>query len=123
MLYNFLMRKIPFIWLILALVFPPSGNAFPAMLPDSADQQPPCHEQPAGMDRQHGRQDSAAHDCCEQGAWKMTSQCCEHCPAPVFGLLIDVSLDLADSAPAPIFESVLSYPPRPASLPYKPPRA
>lgn len=123
MLYNHLMRKIPFIWLILALVFPPAGNAFPAMRPDGADRQTPCHEQAAGVNRQHDQADAGEeHDCCEQNSAGMASQCCEHCPAPIVGLLIDVNLTLTGAAKTLISEPVLSHSPQPASLPYKPPR-
>ena len=116
------MRKIPFIWLILSLVLSPVGNAFPAMQPDQADRHPPCHEQAAGMDRQHDRAGNE-HDCCEQDSAGMASQCCEHCPAPIVGLLIGVNLALSDTANPLISEPVLSYPPQSANLPYKPPRA
>lgn len=125
MLYNYLMRKIPLIWLILSLVFPPAGNAFPAMQPDQTDQQPPCHEQATGMSQQHDRQAEAgdADDCCEQGSAGMASECCEHCPAPLVGLLIGVALALPDATKSLISNPVLSYPPQLTNLPYKPPRA
>lgn len=117
------MRKIPFIWLILALVFSPPGSAFFATQTNQQDQHPPCHEQADGKHRQHDRQAGEAHDCCEPGSEGMASQCCEHCPAPAAGLLTDISHVLPETAKTLISDPLLSYPPQLTSLPYKPPRA
>lgn len=124
MLYNPFMRKIPLLWLVLTLAFSPPGGAFTAAQPAQGS---PClshHTQAPEADEQpEDRQTDDMHGCCTEGATGTSSQCCDHCPAPALGLLVDIRIALSATPALLISDHIQPQALQLTNLPYKPPRA